>query len=167
MSNSFRQLSSTALLSLSILFTLGCEPESEPTGLSNPYLGQDPPGMEPVRFPPEGYRATAEWFWHGSPAFSADGEEMYFAQMTPSGGLWLRYTRVVDGDWIPHEDPSFASEDAENNPMFAVDDPNRIYFISQREYQADNGEDSNTRCQFPVEYLFHYVLLILGISFSG
>jgi len=88
--------------------------------------------MEPVRFPPVGYQATADWFWHGSPAFSADGEEMYFAQMAPTGGLWLRYTRVVDGNWIPHGDPSFASEYLENNPMFAVDDPNRVYFISQR-----------------------------------
>jgi hypothetical protein len=88
--------------------------------------------MEPVRFSPVGYRATANWFWHGSPAFSADGEEMYFAQMAPSGGLWLRYTWVVDGDWIFYEAPSFASEYAENHPMFAVDDPNRIYFISSR-----------------------------------
>jgi hypothetical protein len=100
--------------------------------LNHPYLGQAPPGMEPVRFPPVGYRATAEWFWHGSPAFSVNGDEMYFAQMSHDGGLWLRYTRVVDGDWIPHENPSFASEYAENNPMFAVDDPNRLYFISQR-----------------------------------
>ncbi|MEE9464820.1 MAG: hypothetical protein V3W14_04495 [Candidatus Neomarinimicrobiota bacterium] len=132
MSNSVSQSSSMILLPLSILFTLGCEPESEPADLNNPYLGQAPPGLEPVRFPPEDYQATSVWFYHGSPAFSTDGEEMFFVQMEHTGGMAIRYTRVVDGDWIPYEDPSFASGNMENNPMFAVDDPNRVYFISAR-----------------------------------
>ncbi|UCD37645.1 MAG: hypothetical protein JSW54_12610, partial [Fidelibacterota bacterium] len=112
MSNALSRFSFTVMLTMTILLTLGCDQESNPaddaSDLSNPYLGQEPPGMEPVRFPPEEYQTTANWFWHGSPAFSADGEEMFFVQMAHDGGMWLRYTRVVDGDWIPHEDPSFA-----------------------------------------------------------
>ena len=34
------------------------------------YLGQDPPGTIPERFPPDPLLANAEWWWHSPPIFS-------------------------------------------------------------------------------------------------
>jgi len=33
------------------------------------YLGQDPPGMLPERFPSDSLLSNTDWKWHGSPVF--------------------------------------------------------------------------------------------------
>ena len=52
--------------------------QDEFCGLKGPYMGQDPPGLEPVIFAP-GIISTAE-FMEASCTFSPDGKEIYFTR---------------------------------------------------------------------------------------
>ena len=63
----------------------GCDKSESLTGvqtnfpvLTGEYFSQEPPGLEPKRFPPSPFLANQLWFWHGSPVFSPDGQEMYW-----------------------------------------------------------------------------------------
>jgi hypothetical protein len=67
--------------------------------------------------------ASDSWFWHGSPVFSPDGNEMYFVKMhnLPGGQrLEINYVKKVNGQWTEPQVPSFAStEYEENNPVLS------------------------------------------------
>jgi len=103
--------------------------------LNSPYLDRPFPGLVPKLFPPSELRACESWFWHGSPVFSPDGNEMYFVKMydLPGGQtLEINYIKNVNGQWTEPQVPSFASTQyLENNPVFS-EDGNTLYFLSDR-----------------------------------
>jgi len=99
------------------------------------YFGQEPPGMQPVRFPPESLLANDDWFWHGSPVFSPDLMEMYWGKYTIYPNyqrIELAYVEVEDTQWTQMQNPPFANLNfGENNPWFS-DSGDTLYFISAR-----------------------------------
>lgn len=101
-----------------------------------PYLGQEPPGMTTQRFPPDSLLATGDRWWHGSPVFSPDGLEMFWAEYVKYGPDDHRTTlftmKVVENNWSPIELPSFAMpEYHENSPFYSVGG-DTLYFVSTR-----------------------------------
>lgn len=96
------------------------------------YLGQEPPGMAPERFAPPELLANVNWFWHGSPAFSADGSEMYWCKYIRNGyQLDIQYMEVLNNEWTATRSASFNSTHGENNPTFSLDGE-EILFVSGR-----------------------------------
>ena len=99
------------------------------------YLGQDPPGMQLLRFPPPSLLANADWFWHGSPVFSPDLMEMYWGKYTIYPNyqrIELAFVEVEDTQWTQMQNPPFANLNfGENNPWFSASG-DTLYFISQR-----------------------------------
>ncbi len=83
------------------------------------YLGQEPPGSKPVRFPPEAFSANEEWFYHGPLSFSADGLEMFWAKYTVSNpGTVITSSRFNQGRWTPPQTAPFARGNRENGKYF-------------------------------------------------
>ncbi|MFC1530356.1 hypothetical protein ACFL6R_06540 [Gemmatimonadota bacterium] len=128
------------LLSASLILLItavNCNPApSEPdeqqfTDLTGDWFSQPLPGLTPVRFSLPPFRATSEWFWHGAPFFSPDGDEMYYVRYNVDGPVQIQFTEQVDGRWTMPRTPSFAMEDSENNPVISPDGQ-RIYFVSMR-----------------------------------
>jgi Tol biopolymer transport system component len=95
------------------------------------YLGQEPPGMEPQRFPPDSLLANEDWFWHGSPSFSPDGREMYWAKYQVNGHSEIWFVECVDSHWTSPQIAPFASGYAENNALFSPDGDS-LYYQSTR-----------------------------------
>lgn len=101
-----------------------------------PYLGQTPPGLTAKRFPPDSMLAAGNRWWHGSPAFSPDGLEMFWTEYihyTPTvENAVLFTTKVSNNNWLPVEHPPFADTAYfENNPVMSVTG-DTLYFLSLR-----------------------------------
>ena len=118
------------------------QPDSQTTdneksiqALKSPYLGQPFPGLLPVLFPPPELRATHSWFYHGSPVFSPNQNEMFFVKMYDlPGSQWLEinYIEKVNGQWTEPQVAAFANTQyGENNPFYS-EDGNILYFLSHR-----------------------------------
>jgi len=101
--------------------------------LYGPYLGQEPPGMEPRILVPEDLRSNAEWWWHGAPVFSPDGREFYLDIYLPNQGIRVRFMEMDPADslWTAPQAPGFADSFDTTGPSFTPDG-NRIFFISGR-----------------------------------
>ena len=96
------------------------------------YLGQTPPGMDPERFPPVELQANIDWWWHSSPIFSPDGDEMFFVKYYAAQYIELNYMKVENEEWTVPETPWFVTPDyADNCPTFSVTG-DTLYFISTR-----------------------------------
>ena len=93
--------------------------------LSGPYLGQDPPGMEPQIFAP-GVISSPD-FSEYSGAFSPDGSEYYFYRYGPNVDSVLLYSRVIAGNWSLPEQLTVSSEYVAFEP-FVTFDNQRLYF---------------------------------------
>lgn len=86
--------------------------------LSGAYIGQTPPGTIAKRFVPNNYfKANSTWWWHGSPVFSPDGNEMIFGKFSDATGIELWITAVYDGKWAVPEKASFIQGTA-NCPVY-------------------------------------------------
>ncbi|MHA2099077.1 MAG: T9SS type A sorting domain-containing protein [Candidatus Kariarchaeaceae archaeon] len=124
---------SSQLIIISIIFSFLICAKSSAQGLE--YFGQNPPGMTPVRFPPASLLANDDWFWHGSPVFSPDLMEMYWAKYTiyPTyQRIELAFVEVEDTQWTQLQIPLFADLNyGENNPGFS-ESGDTLYFISTR-----------------------------------
>lgn len=99
---------------------------------SKPYLGQTPPGNTPVRLVPDSLAANSEWQYHGTPTFSPDGNEMYYAiyRFNP-GRIEIWYTEYVDGKWVASKRAPFSPTSyGNNNPYFLNKDT--LFFLSPR-----------------------------------
>jgi predicted negative regulator of RcsB-dependent stress response len=92
--------------------------------LRGPYLGQNPPGLKPVRFAP-GVVST-DRLRERDVAMPADLSEIYFTRQGK-----IQWTRLVDGRWTEPETTPFATEYLSFEP-FLTADRNRLYYISQR-----------------------------------
>ena len=95
------------------------------------YLGETPPTNNDIRFDPSGFIATSTWFWHSSPVFSPDGNEMYWSKyLVETNHIQIWYTRKVDGQWttaIKLEIPGINGDT--NCPVFVPGDEG-LYFIN-------------------------------------
>ena len=101
-----------------------------------PYLGQTPPGLTALRFPPDSLLATNNWMWHGSPVFTYDGLEMFWTELsepTPTTSKLGIFTMLVENNnWSPIQRPSFADTSyKENNALFIAGD-DTLYYYSDR-----------------------------------
>ncbi|UCE25192.1 MAG: PD40 domain-containing protein [Candidatus Zixiibacteriota bacterium] len=106
--------------------------EKEWPVLSGEYLGQPPPGSQPVLFA-EGI-IPVDGIQHCFPAFSPDGKEVYwmtvaFENDKPRGEIW--FTHEVDGRWTKPAIASFSGEYNDHAPVFSPDGL-RLYFASSR-----------------------------------
>ena len=95
--------------------------------LRGPYLGQEPPGFEPVLFAPGVVSTdTAEW----STAFTPDGLELFFGLYVEDGSDIL-HMKSVDGLWTEPVVASFSSKYSDYDLTMSPSG-NRVYFTSLR-----------------------------------
>ena len=93
--------------------------------LSGPYLGQDPPGMEPEIFAP-GLVSDPDYTEY-SGSFSPDGSEYYFYRFSPTSESVLLFSKVVDGKWSVPEQLAATAEYVAFEPYVTFDNQ-RLYF---------------------------------------
>ncbi len=96
------------------------------------YLGRTPPGLIPQIFPPAALRAQTSWSWHGSPAFSPDGREMFFCKYfhTPPEHSQLTFVQLESGHWSsPRPAPFSDTSYFENNPWFSASG-DTLYYVT-------------------------------------
>jgi hypothetical protein len=93
--------------------------------LSGPYLGQEPPGMEPEIFAPSIVSAPDSSEYSGS--FSPDGSEYYFCRSSQTSESVLLFSQVVDGKWSVPEQLAVTAEYTAFEP-FVTFDNQRLYF---------------------------------------
>jgi TolB protein len=100
---------------------------------AGPYLGQAVPGMTLERFPPFPHIANGNWFWHGAPAFSPDGQQMYGTRYDIAAGRTdIFMTKIEDGVWTWPVRAEFSSESfSDNCPVFSATG-DTLYFQSAR-----------------------------------
>lgn len=115
---------------------------------TGPYLGQEPPGSVPRIFVPESLRSNADWFWHGAPAFTPDGQEFYLDIYVPENntGIQIRFMEMIDEIWTSPESPDFMGSTMDASPSFA-DEGNTVFFISDRAGGYDYRVWSSTRTE--------------------
>ena len=124
---------------LSILISMlilpaGLGPQDDQSELRGPYLGQQPPGMTPVKFAPE---LLANTFCS---VFSPDFKEFYCAAYNPdpeAAECSIVRFRNVDGAWVGPELCSFSSDFIEHD-MSLSPDGRRIVFRSNRPLPGDS-----------------------------
>lgn len=92
------------------------------------YLGQKPPGQEPVMFAP-GVVSQKELYEYGS-VFSRNGKEFFYAVIINSKPQ-IRCIRFEQNAWTTPE-TIIGSDLYEYNDPFLSPDGNRLYFISDR-----------------------------------
>ena len=91
----------------------------------NPYLGQEPPGMEPVIFAP-GIVSDPDYSEY-SGTFSPDGSEYFFYRYSRSSGSFLLFNKIIDREWsVPEQFTVTAGYDA-FEPHLSSDNQ-RLYF---------------------------------------
>ena len=95
-----------------------------------PYLGQDPPGLEPVLFAP----GTVSTGGHElNISFSRTGDEAFFCATGPTYRLrFILHTRIEDGVWTPPREAPFADPGRIDSYPFLSPDGNRVFFCSSR-----------------------------------
>lgn len=99
--------------------------ESILTNLAGAYLGQTLPGNTPIKFLPtdNNFQHSANtWWWHGTPVFSPDGNQMLFVKyFANQSGPEIWMTEVSDGKWtIPVKAPFIPGK--ANHPVFVSKD---------------------------------------------
>jgi hypothetical protein len=120
------------LISIIILTVFLCSEgnaQQETTKLIGPYLGQNPPGLIPVKFLPD--ILTSEKHPHGQLAFSHDGRLVLWSAMIEDGPEQTIFFSSFDGQKIsPPEIIPFASESGNGGPAFSRDGK-RVYYSAQ------------------------------------
>ncbi len=120
-----------------IILKLGgnAEPQKFPV-LTDPYLGQTPPGNEPKRFAPGIIFSD-----HGTVTISPDGQEIYWGT-----GTSIMMTQIKDGRWTK---PDYASFSGPSDITFYDDVPcvspdnRKLFFTSKRPLGEDHTGKEN------------------------
>lgn len=95
--------------------------------LKGPYLGQEPPGLEPVLFAPGIVSTdTAEW----STAVTPDGLEVFFG-LFAEGSTYILHMKSVRGRWTEPAVASFSGKYPDYDLTMSPNG-NRVYFTSLR-----------------------------------
>ena len=115
---------------------------------TGPYLGQEPPGSVPRIFVPVFLRSNADWFWHGAPAFTPDGQEFYLDIYVPENntGIQIRFMEMIENVWTSPEPPAFTGSTMDASPSF-MEDGTTVFFISDRTGGYDYRVWSSTRTE--------------------
>jgi hypothetical protein len=116
---------------LSFLFLvatfMSAQPENFPQ-LTGPYLGQKPPGREPVLFAP-GTISRDDYFEHSAALFSPDGKEVFWAAKANDQREYKIYSmKMTDGKWSRPEVAAFCQENKYYQSLFLSPDGKRLYF---------------------------------------
>jgi len=98
--------------------------------LTGPYLGQEPPGLEPKIFAP-GIVSSEQRSEHASLTISSDSNEIYWG----STGKGILFSRLENGRWTPPRLAEFALAN-DSEPMFSRDG-RRLFFLSSRPLAGD------------------------------
>jgi hypothetical protein len=117
------------------LLLVGCAPRSEepePVAagfpeLRGPYLGQEPPGLEPRLFAP-GVVSTG--LATRDVAMTPDGSELYFS-VTAGASTVIMVTRQVEGRWTEPQVAPFSGRFLDIEPAISPDGQ-RFFFLSTR-----------------------------------
>jgi hypothetical protein len=117
-----------------------CSPRDFPV-LTGAYLGQTPPGAEPIPFALD--IVSNPLGQHGSITFSPDGTEAFWEATTEAPDQGYEYgtiltSRVEGGRWTAPEPAPFAVR-SDDVPVFAPDGQ-RLFFISLRPLTPGGGE---------------------------
>jgi hypothetical protein len=99
------------------------------TGLSGPYLGQEPPGMTPQVFAPGVVSDPSLFEYCGT--FSPDGNEYYFNRTSDDSQHRLLFTKVVDGQWTAPEQLALTAGYTAGEPHVTLDNK-KLYFMWER-----------------------------------
>jgi hypothetical protein len=94
--------------------------------LSGPYLGQEPPGLEPEIFAPGIVSDPDSSEYSGS--FSPDGSEYYFFRYSPTLESVILFSKVIDGKWSVPEQLAVTAEYEAFEPYVTMDNQ-RLYFV--------------------------------------
>ena len=106
---------------------LAQDDQTELPVLRGPYLGQEPPGLEPVLFAPGVVSTdTAEW----STAFTPDALELFFG-LFAEGSTYILHMTSVDGRWTEPAVASFSGQYPDYDLTMSPNG-NRVYFTSLR-----------------------------------
>ena len=103
----------------------GTSTSSTGVGSSGPYLGQEPPGMQPEIFAPGIVSDTRFMEWCGT--FSPDGNEYYFYRYFGDSPSKIFATTLVDGRWTTPEPCAFTGESSAAEPCLTFDNQT-LYF---------------------------------------
>jgi len=116
-------------------FVVSCDPQARPDQgtdfpvLTGPYLGQQPPGAEPVLFAP-GIVSTG--MYTRDVAMTPDGLEIYFG-ISVAGLSVVMQTKLEAEGWTrPEVAPFSTNSDYMNLEPFISPDGKRFYFLSTR-----------------------------------
>lgn len=108
---------------MDFLVSIGADqsPQKFPA-LEGDYLGQPRPGKKPVPFAPG--IVSAQYSYHTSPVFSADGNEVYWKSMQPA---CFMFSGKTDGKWSR---PDTLGNMEFNDAPFISPDGNKFYFLA-------------------------------------
>jgi len=118
----------STLLALSILGAgVGPVAAGEIDGLTGPYFGQQPPGLEAEIFAPG--LISIEGRYEFAISFAPGGERLLFTVQTAEAKVRVLHSRVTDGSWSPPE-PVNLSAGAHKDEMeaFFAPDGKHVYF---------------------------------------
>ncbi len=103
------------------------------------YLGKPLPTDIPERFASDDLLATSEEWWHGSPVFSPEGDELYFATYHDvQDSVKMFYKKYENGEWSAKMPVPFANKDSENDPQFSPDGRS-LYYMSLDESEGNSN----------------------------
>ena len=135
-----------SMLAVLALLATQCTPPPEPaeTGfpkLSGPYLGQEPPGAEPVLFAPG---IVSNGLLNRDIAITPDGKEVYFCnvvgQYTMSA---IMVTREIDGFWTEPEVAPFSGTYMDLEPCISADG-SKFFFLSNRPASGEGPPEESS-----------------------
>jgi Tol biopolymer transport system component len=113
---------------------VGCRNSEQHPALIGPYLGQEPPGLEPVLFVP-GLISTGRQ--ELSISFSPDGRDVYLLTTGPTyTPRYLLHSRMEERGWTDLAEVTFFSADREDSYPFVSPDGRRVFFNSSRPYEG-------------------------------
>jgi len=112
-------------LGILICFNFGCKKSingQEFTNLTGDYLGQEPPGTEPMLFAPGIFNKEV----HSAAIFSPDGNEVYWNWMSSNQ---IFFMRKENNKWSTPREVPFALAGGTGDPAFSHDG-NKLFFTS-------------------------------------
>jgi hypothetical protein len=124
------------IYTFSTIAIVSCKKDSilNPTNeLLGSYIGQTPPVNTPLKFAPNSsYLASSSWWWRSAPAFSPNGDEMYFTRFfygNQSHEIWC--TKIANGKWTEPQKVQFSTTNYDSDVQF-LESNDTIYFYSRR-----------------------------------
>jgi len=116
------------------------EPDSELEALTGPYLGKEPPGLEPRIFAPEILSRTKPQ-WAFCAELSPDHSELYFSKENPDLQIdQIMWMRRVGERWTDPEPAPFNSPHTSNDSRISPDGQ-RLYFRSRRPLPGNDASE--------------------------